>query len=93
LSGHYALSHREMIRYGMASRDVRFTITDGTIDFAVGEGFDLTIAVGSGKYAPLALVAVDGTQTAAGISGESMLPARISQRSRLCGTRRLRRTA
>lgn len=46
---------------------VKFVIADGVTDFAVGDGFDVTVAAGSGKYAPLSLTAVDGSQTAAAI--------------------------
>jgi hypothetical protein len=44
-----------------------FTLADGATDFAVGDKFTITVAAGTGKYAPLNLSATDGTQTPAGI--------------------------
>jgi hypothetical protein len=32
--------------------DVKFVIADGSTDFIVGDGFDITVAAGSGKYIP-----------------------------------------
>lgn len=32
--------------------DIKFVIADGATDFIVGDGFDVTIAAGSGKYVP-----------------------------------------
>lgn len=47
---------------------VKFAFTDdGTTHYIVGDGFDITIAAGSGKFVPLALTALDGTQIAAGV--------------------------
>jgi hypothetical protein len=42
---------------------VKFTITDGSTDFVVGDGFDLTIAAGSGQYSLSLAAATDGSQT------------------------------
>lgn len=44
--------------------DVKFVIADGGIDFIVGDGFDITIAAGDGKWAPFTNAA---TQRAQGI--------------------------
>lgn len=46
---------------------IKFAITDGATDFVVGDGFTVTIAAGSGKYAQVAPAAVDGTAVAAGV--------------------------
>lgn len=40
---------------------VGFTVTAGGTPFAPADGFNVTVAAGSGKYAPLSLTAVDGT--------------------------------
>lgn len=50
------------------SPHLALTIGDGTADFAVGDGFEVTVPDGSGKYKILAPTAVDGTQVAAGIA-------------------------
>ena len=34
------------------SNDVKFAVADGATDFVVGDGFDISVATGSGKYAP-----------------------------------------
>lgn len=46
---------------------IKFTIADGATDFVAGDGFDITIAAGSGKWKKHVNGAVDGTETAAGI--------------------------
>lgn len=48
--------------------DVGFTISDGGTDFVVGDGFDITVATGSGKFKPLNPAATDGTQIADAIA-------------------------
>lgn len=45
---------------------IKLTVTDGSADFAVGDGFDVTVADGSGKWTQLAPGAFDGSQDAAG---------------------------
>lgn len=40
---------------------VKFVIADGSQDFIVGEGFDITIAAGSGKVVKSLAAAVDGS--------------------------------
>lgn len=49
------------------NNQIKFTIADGASDFIVGDGFDITIAAGSGKYVAFDPTALDGRQTAAGI--------------------------
>lgn len=49
------------------SDHINFTIADGSTDFIVGDGFDVTVGAGSGKFTILAPAAVDGSQVAAGI--------------------------
>lgn len=44
-----------------------FTLADGATDFAAGDGFDITVAAGSGKYVAYNDAAVDGSEVAAGI--------------------------
>ncbi len=46
---------------------VRFLITDGAADFVVGDGFDITVADGSGKYVVCDLARLDGGETPAAI--------------------------
>jgi len=48
---------------------VKFTIADGSTDFAAGDTFTIpvTVAAGSGKYTLSATAATDGSQTPAGI--------------------------
>lgn len=46
---------------------VKFVIADGAQDFIVGEGFDITVAAGSGKWKKHINGAVDGSGVAAGI--------------------------
>lgn len=44
------------------SNDVKFSIADGATDFALGDGFDITVATGSGKYAPFNLTGNNGSE-------------------------------
>lgn len=46
---------------------IKFTLTDATTDFVVGDGFDVTIAAGDGTYIASVATAVDGSQVPAGI--------------------------
>lgn len=46
---------------------VKFSIADGSQDFVLGEGFDITIAAGTGKYVIWNAANVDGSQVVAGI--------------------------
>ena len=49
------------------SDDVKFVIADGGTDFVVGDGFDITIAAGSGKVVKSVAAAVDGSAVPVGI--------------------------
>lgn len=46
------------------SNQVKFAMVKGSTPFAVGDGFDITIAAGSGKYNAYDDTAVDGTEIA-----------------------------
>lgn len=46
---------------------IKFSIADGTQDFIVGEGFDVTVAPGSKKLVPINFSAADGSEKAAAI--------------------------
>jgi len=46
---------------------VKFVITDGSTDFIVGDGFDITVPAGSGKWTQVAPAANDGSAVAAGV--------------------------
>lgn len=52
---------------GTWSEGVKFVIADGAADFVVGDGFDVTVAKGSGKFVPVSATAKDGSQVAAAI--------------------------
>lgn len=41
--------------------DIKFAIADGNPDFIVGDGFDITVSAGSGKYKLAAAAAIDGS--------------------------------
>jgi hypothetical protein len=56
---------------GTFSDDLKFVIADGTADFIVGDGWDVTVAEGSGKVVPLNLTARDGSQIADSIAIEA----------------------
>lgn len=49
------------------SDGIKFTTAAGGTAFIAGDGFDVTVAAGSGQYAVLAPTAVDGSQVAAAI--------------------------
>ena len=44
------------------SGEIEFTLTDGSTDFAKTDGFDITVAAGSGKLKRSVSTAVDGSQ-------------------------------
>jgi hypothetical protein len=46
---------------------VKFVIADGASDFIVGDGFDITVAAGSGKWKKCVYGALDGSGIAAGV--------------------------
>jgi len=47
---------------------IKGVLTDGTADFVVGDGFDITVAAGSGKLVVLAPAALDGSAKCIGFS-------------------------
>jgi hypothetical protein len=47
---------------GAFDDDLKFAIADGATDFAVGDGFDITVAAGSGKYVQSLAAATNGSQ-------------------------------
>jgi len=50
------------------SNQIKFKVTTiHSADFIVGDGFDITVAAGSGKFALRDAAAVDGSQVAAGV--------------------------
>jgi hypothetical protein len=49
------------------SDDVGFTITAGGTAFVAGDGFDITVAAGSGQYAPVDPTQTNGLERPAGI--------------------------
>lgn len=44
------------------ANQIKFEVTDGSTDFVVGDGFDITIAAGSGKLVRCDSTALDGSQ-------------------------------
>lgn len=46
---------------------IKAAVTQGATPFAIGDGFDITVAVGTKKYVPLSLAALNGSQNAAAI--------------------------
>ena len=51
---------------------IKFAIADGSQDFIVGEGFDITVAAGSGEYVVSLAAAVNGSQTPDMIASEAV---------------------
>ena len=47
-----------------------FTLTDGSPDFALGDGFDITVAAGSGKYVLSTAAATNGSENPVAILAE-----------------------
>jgi hypothetical protein len=43
--------------------DIKGVLSDGATDFVVGDGFDITVAAGSGKWRKATAAAVDGSAT------------------------------
>ena len=50
------------------SDDIGFTITAGGTAFVAGDGFDVAVALGAGKYKPLTPGATDGSEIATAIA-------------------------
>lgn len=55
---------------GAFDNDIKFAIADGGTDFIVGDGFDIAVAAGAGKYKLSAAAAVDGSSVPAVILAE-----------------------
>jgi hypothetical protein len=53
---------------GTFANQIKFAIADGATDFIVGDGFDVTIAAGSGKLKILDPAALDGSATCVGFA-------------------------
>lgn len=52
------------------ANQIKTVITDGATDFIVGDGFDISVATGAGKYKLAATAATDGSQIPAVILSE-----------------------
>lgn len=53
---------------GAFDNDIKFAIADGATDFVVGDGFDVTVAVGSLKYVPHDPTKNDGREIACAVA-------------------------
>jgi hypothetical protein len=56
---------------GTFSNRIKFAIADGATDFAVGDGFDITVAAGSGKLKKCVKTANDGSAVPFAISADA----------------------
>lgn len=54
------------------SNQLKFTITEGSTNFALGDGFNITVAAGSGQYGAYDDTAVNGLETAKCILAENV---------------------
>ena len=52
--------------------DIKGVIADGTTDFAVADGFDITVAAGAGKYVKAVAAAGDGSAKPVAILGDDV---------------------
>ncbi|MEW6775024.1 MAG: head decoration protein [Bdellovibrionota bacterium] len=50
-----------------AGAHLNFTLADGSADFIVGDGFDITVPAGAGKVKEIDFAATDGTEDAYGV--------------------------
>jgi hypothetical protein len=57
---------------GAFDDDIKFVLTDGGTDFAAGDGFDVTIAAGSGKVKEYNPANEDGSQVPCGILAQAV---------------------
>lgn len=53
------------------SNQIKFVIADGATDFIVGDGFDITVAAGSGNYIQSVKTAVDGSNVPSAILADA----------------------
>jgi hypothetical protein len=60
------------------AEQIKFAIAAGSADFVVGDGFDITVAAGSGKWTQVNPSATDGSQNAAGILIASPFSAQLA---------------
>ncbi len=51
---------------------IKFVLADVGTDFALGDGFDVTVAAGSGKFKVCTAAAIDGTQYPAAIAADTV---------------------
>lgn len=51
---------------------VKFVIADGAADFIVGDGFDITVAAGSGKYQAIDFAGTGGAEKAVAVLAEDV---------------------
>lgn len=47
--------------------DIKFAVADGAADFIVGDGFDITVAAGSGKLTQYVVAGQNGSQNPGGV--------------------------
>lgn len=53
---------RGTVAVALAGQPLNFTLADGATDFISGDGFDITVAAGTGKYRKAVAANVDGSQ-------------------------------
>jgi len=74
--GKFVVINPEGVQIGLAivgtafANEIKFALADVGTDFALGDGFDITIAAGTGYYKKAVSTAVDGSATPDAISGE-----------------------
>jgi hypothetical protein len=59
---------RGVVASAFSAGGLAFTLADGATDFVAGDGFNITVAAGSGKYVKYNQDATNGSQIAAGIA-------------------------
>lgn len=62
-----AIVGRGVVATAFSAGGLGFTLADGSTDFVAGDGFDIVVAAGDGKYVAYDDDASDGSQVAAGI--------------------------
>lgn len=58
---------RGTVGVAFAGPHLSFTLNDGAVDFAAGDGFTITVAAGSGKVKQIDFAATDGSDKAYGV--------------------------
>lgn len=61
------------------ANQIKFAIADGATDFVVGDGFDITIAVGSGAVKDYNPASLDGSQVAVAVSAHAVAASATAQ--------------